>query len=268
MRANGEQRGGAVIDPRPGGAARQLAGVGRIVAFCSAKGGVGKSFCAAAAGVFLAGAGRSVGLLDLDLASAAAHIFLGVPLRLPQEDRGVLPLPVVPGLSLMSAAVFTRERGLALRGGEVSDAILELLCVTRWGSLDALLVDMPPGIGEEVLDLARLAPRLEAVVVSSPSEVSVRIVGRLLGVLDHMRVPVAGVLANMVRDDAAGVREMARSHGVHFAAEVPWDPGVEAALGDPQALCGLAAARAAGEAVLAMLGRPPARRGRAFPRPG
>lgn len=120
-------------DPRPAGVLRRLAGVGRIIAFCSAKGGVGKSFCAAAAGVSLARAGRAVGLLDLDLSSAAAHLFLGVPLRLPDEDRGILPLPVVEGLSLMSAAAFTRERGLALRGAEVSDAIVELLCATQWG---------------------------------------------------------------------------------------------------------------------------------------
>jgi ATP-binding protein involved in chromosome partitioning len=233
-----------------------LSSVGRIAAFCSAKGGVGKSFCAAASALFLARAGRSVGLLDLDLSSAAAHIFLGVPLRLPDEDRGVVPLPVVPGLSLMSAAAFTRERGLALRGAEVSDAVLEMLCITRWGSLDALLIDMPPGMGEEILDLARLAPNLQAVVVSSPSEVSVRVVDRLFEVLDGMRVPVAGVLANMVgkgASAAAAVRSLARQHGVEAYAEVPFDPGVEAAIGDPQAMGGLAASRAAGAAVLAML---------------
>lgn len=260
-----------MIDPRPAGAARMLSSAARIAAFCSAKGGVGKSFCAASAGLFLARAGRAVGLLDLDLSSAAAHVFLGVALRLPDEDRGVVPLPVVPGLSLMSVAAFTRERGLALRGSEVSDAILEMLCVTRWGRLDVLLVDMPPGMGEEVLDLARLAPGLQAIVVSSPSEVSVRVVDRLFGVLEGMRVPVAGVLANMVGRaggavqlpapgavqspalGAAAVHAMARAHGVAACAEVPFDPGVEAAIGDPQALGGLPASRAAGGAVLAML---------------
>jgi ATP-binding protein involved in chromosome partitioning len=236
-----------------------LSSAARIAAFCSAKGGVGKSFCAASAGLFLARAGRTVGLLDLDLSSAAAHVFLGVAPRLPDEDRGIVPLPVVPGLSLMSAAAFTRERGLALRGPEVSDAILEMLCVTRWGRLDVLLVDMPPGMGEEVLDLARLAPGMQAIVVSSPSEVSVRVVDRLFGVLEGMRVPVAGVLANMVGGGRSGgncagaVRAMAGAHGVAICAEVPFDPGVEAAIGDPQALGGLQASRAAGGAVLAML---------------
>ncbi len=245
-----------MIDPREAGVQRQLAGVRRIIAFCSAKGGVGKSFCAVGAGLALARAGRSVGLLDLDLAAASAHLFLGADMRLPEEERGILPLPVVPGLALMSAAAFTRERPLALRGSEVSDAILELLCVTRWGARDALLIDMPPGIGEQILDLAGLVPRLEAVVVSTPSVVSLRVVERLLAALERMRVPVIGVLANMTRGDGDGVRRMAQRRAVPFAGDVPHDPGVESALGDPAALGGLQAVRAIGEALVAILGEP------------
>jgi ATP-binding protein involved in chromosome partitioning len=245
-----------VSDPRPAGVSRRLSEVARIIAFCSAKGGVGKSFCAAAAGVTLARAGMSIGLLDLDLSAAAAHLFLGVPLRLPDEDRGMLPLPVMGGLALMSAAAFTSERGLALRGAEASDAVLELLCATRWGRRDALLIDMPPGIGEEILDLARLVPRMEAVVVSTPSEVSVRVVGRLLAVLADMRVPVAGVLANMVRDGAGPVRGMAARRGTALVGEIPWDPQLEAALGDPEAFSRLSSTRAVGAALTAILASP------------
>jgi ATP-binding protein involved in chromosome partitioning len=237
--------------------ARRLSAVRRIIAFCSAKGGVGKSFCAAAAGLALAGAGKRAGLLDLDLAAAASHIFLGVEPRLPAEERGILPLPVVEGLDLMTTAAFTRERGLALRGPEVSDAILELLCATAWGSRDVLVVDMPPGIGEEVLDLLRLVPRVEVVAVSTPSEVSVKIVERLLGLLAEMRVPVAGVVASMVREGAPQVAALAARHGLELLGEVPWDPGVEAAAGNPRALAGLAAASAVGNALQALLSRPP-----------
>jgi ATP-binding protein involved in chromosome partitioning len=245
-----------VIDPRQAGIHRRLAGVRRVIAFCSAKGGVGKSFCAAGAGLALARAGRTVGLLDLDLSAASAHLFLGVEMRLPEEDRGILPLPCVPGLALMSAAAFTRERALALRGSEVSDAVLELLCVTQWGERDALLVDLPPGIGEEVLDLAGLVPQLETIVVSTPSMVSTRVVERLLAALEQMRVPVLGVLANMCRGDGDAVRRMAERRGVRFAGEIPHDPGVEPALGDPAALGGLPAVRAIGEALGSILGGP------------
>jgi ATP-binding protein involved in chromosome partitioning len=221
-----------------------MSGIGRIVSFCSAKGGVGKTFCTVAAGLALAGAGRRVGMLDLDFQGASAHIFLGEKPRLPREDRGILPLTAAGGIRFMTVAAFTGERALALRSAETSDAILELLAVTQWGDLDYLFIDMPPGIGEEVLDVARLVPRTEALVVCTPSAVSVAVVSRLVAVLDSIHVPVRGVVANMVRADAAGVREMARRSGVPYAGEVPFDPDLEAAIGDPPALGALAASRA------------------------
>ena len=145
-----------------------------------------------------------MGILDLDLQGASVHLFLGVSPGLPREKEGILPLPVAANLSLMSVTAFSGERAMALRGTEVSDAIRELLAVTQWGELDFLLVDMPPGIGDEVLDLARLIPRMEAIVVSTPSTVSIAVVERLLAVLSEMGVRVPGVVANMVRDGSSG----------------------------------------------------------------
>ena len=141
-----------MIDPRGAAVQKRLAGIGRVAAFCSAKGGVGKTLCTTVAGIVLAGTGKKVGLLDLDFQGSSAHLFLGVPPHFPQEEKGLLPLPAARGLVLMSAAAFAGNRALALRGPEVSDALLELLAVTQWGKLDFLLIDMPPGIGEEVLD--------------------------------------------------------------------------------------------------------------------
>ena len=231
-----------MIDPRSSVVRRRLAGIGRIAAFCSAKGGVGKTLCTALAGLVLAGRGRSVGILDLDLQGSTAHLFLGVPPRLPQEEKGILPLAVTANLGLMSAALFAGNRALALRGPEVSDAILELLAVTQWGALDFLLIDMPPGIGEEVMDLARLVPGMEAFVVSTPSMASTAVVERLLGFLVEMRLPIAGVIANMARADAAPVRELAARFTVPFAGEVSWEPELERALGSPRLLAGSRAA--------------------------
>jgi ATP-binding protein involved in chromosome partitioning len=220
-----------VIDPRGAVVEKRLVGVGRIVAFCSAKGGVGKTFCTSAAGLALAASGRRVGILDLDLQGASVHVFLGLVPTFPAEDRGILPLPVRENLSLMSAAAFTGEKPLPLRGSSVTDAMLELLAVTRWGSLDYLLIDMPPGIGEEILDLARLVPRLDALVVSSPALVSVTVVERLLALLARMNVNVPGLVANMARGDARSVGDLAKRAGVRYAGEVPWEPGIEAAVG-------------------------------------
>jgi ATP-binding protein involved in chromosome partitioning len=226
--------------------------VRRIAGFCSAKGGVGKTMCTAVAGAALAGTGCRVGILDLDLQGASTHLFLGVTPRLPEEKEGILPLPVVENLSLMSVAVFSGERAMALRGTEVSDAIRELLAVTQWGELDYLLVDMPPGIGEEVLDLARLIPRMEAIVISTPSKVSIAVVERLLSVLSEMGVRVPGVIANMVRGDASAVREMSARCGVPFAGEVPWEPEIERAAGAAARLSATGAAAALLQALAVM----------------
>jgi ATP-binding protein involved in chromosome partitioning len=238
-----------MIDPRSSVVQRRLSGIGRIAAFCSAKGGVGKTLCTTLAGLVLAARGKTVGILDLDLQGSSAHLFLGVQPRMPQEDKGILPLPVAERLGLMSAAVFAGNRALALRGPEVSDAILELLAVTVWGSLDVLLLDMPPGIGEEVMDLARLVPRMEAFVVSTPSAASTAVVERLLGFLGELKVPVAGVIANMVRGDSAAVRDLASRFKVPFAGEVAWEADLERALGSPRLLAATRAAAALGTAL-------------------
>lgn len=226
----------APIDPRGSVVERRLAGVARVVAVCSAKGGVGKTLCTAVAGVALAARGKRIGILDLDFQGSTAHVFLGVTPALPQEEKGILPLPVAKNLSLTSAAMFAGNRALPLRGPEISNAILELLAVTQWGSLDVLFIDMPPGIGEEVLDLSRLVPRLEALVVSTPSTASTAVVERLLGLLVEMKVRVSGVVANMVRGDVSAVRALAERFGMRFVGAVEYEPGLEQALGSPAKL--------------------------------
>jgi ATP-binding protein involved in chromosome partitioning len=231
-----------MIDPRESVIHRRLQGIMRILGFFSAKGGVGKTLCTTVAAVVLAEAGKKVAVLDLDMQGASSHLFLGVPLRLPAEDRGILPLPAAENLWLMSASMFAGERALALRGSEVSDAIRELFAVTQWGNLDFLFIDMPPGIGDELLDLARLVPRLEALVISTPSAVSVAVVRRLLEVLADLRVSVPGIVANMAEGRSDAVRDLARRSGVAFAGEVLVDRGIEAAIGDPKRLAATAAA--------------------------
>jgi ATP-binding protein involved in chromosome partitioning len=157
---------------------------------------------------------------------------------------GILPVTVAERLSLMSAALFSRERGLALRGEEVSSALRELLAVTLWGNLDYLLFDMPPGIGEEVLDCALLVPRIEAVVISTPQALSLSVVERLIGVLAEIHIAVPGMIATMTRGDAQAVRALARKVGVPFCGEVPFDPALEEAIGFPDRIAASVAARA------------------------
>ncbi len=231
-----------MIDPRAGVVEKRLSGVKRVAAFCSAKGGVGKTLCACLTALISGRSGMRAGLLDLDFQGASAHLVLGVEPRFPEEEKGIIPLPAWRGVSLMTAAAFTKERALPLRGPEVTDAILELLAVTVWGDLDLLVMDMPPGIGDEVLDIIGLIPRLEAVVVSTPSMVSVKVVERMLDLLAGARIRVDGVVSNMTRGAEDPVAAMAARRGARYAGSVPYDEAVEDAAGKPDALLGTRAA--------------------------
>jgi ATP-binding protein involved in chromosome partitioning len=188
------------IDPRLSVIEKRLSRIGRILVFCSGKGGVGKSLCSSAAALILADQDRKVGLLDMDFYGASTHLFLGAPLRFPQESGGILPLSVTDRLGFMSICAFTGERAVPLRGEEVSNALLELLAVTVWDDTDYLIVDMPPGIGDEVLDLIRFMKRAQIVVVSSASVVSVRVVERLLSILVELKMDVAGIIENYTQN--------------------------------------------------------------------
>jgi ATP-binding protein involved in chromosome partitioning len=241
-----------MTDPREAVIGKRLLSADRIIGFFSAKGGVGKTVSTALAGCALAAQGRRVGILDLDLQGATTHIVLGAPTGMPAEDKGILPVRVRENLTLMSAAIFSGDRGLALRGAEVSDALRELLAVTIWGPLDYLLFDMPPGIGEEVLDCALLVPRIEAVIVSMPGVLSLSVVERLLGILRETRIAVPGMIATMTRGDASRVAALAGRAGVVFAGEVPYEPGLEEAIGYPDRLAATGAARSLARALAVM----------------
>ena len=95
---------------------------------------------------------------------------------------------------------------MPLRGADASSALLEVLAVTVWGERDVLIVDMPPGLGDLVLDMIRLLPRAEVVVVTTASRVAVAVVARLLALLEESSVAIAGIIVNMSRDARGGER--------------------------------------------------------------
>jgi ATP-binding protein involved in chromosome partitioning len=229
-----------VIDPRPEVVGRRLAPVRRILAFSSAKGGVGKSLCSVLTALALARQGRRAGLLDLDFQGASAHLLLGVQPRFPEERGGIRPLRARGELDFMSFAAFSRENAVPLRGAEVSEALLEMLAVTVWEPLDFLLLDMPPGIGDELLDLLRLLPRTEFVVVATPSLLALQVVERLLGLLEELALPVRGLIENMARPGGTAGSSVAAAAGrrrLPLLGRVPYLPEIETLLasGDPLA---------------------------------
>jgi len=247
-----------MIDPRDAGISLRLAGVRRILAISSGKGGVGKSTCAVVGSLLLARRGVAVGLLDLDFQGASCHAILGCRPGFPAEDRGLLPLEPVPGLAFATIASFIGERPAAMRGSSLAETLREMLSVTRWGALDVLVVDMPPGIHDTALELARVAPAARHLVVAIASKVALAVAARLLLHLGESGVPVAGVVENMARGRGAGaaggVPSTAGAAGVPFLGSLPFDLSLEAATGDPARLVATPFARSLEPVVLSAMG--------------
>jgi len=242
------------MDPRRAVTDRRLAGVRRIVAVTGGKGGIGKSLVASTLALGLVGEGQATGLLDLDFTGPCGHLFLGHRGGFPEEEHGVLP-PAVAGVRFMSIACFGEARSVPLRGAEFSEALLELLAITRWGELDFLVVDMPPGIGDPLLDALRLLRRSEFLVVATGSRVALETVGRTIELLLGVGAPVLGLLENMRRGESEAVARFASGHGLPLLGSVPFDEELEQAVGDATALsrsaAGVAVARIARGALLA-----------------
>jgi ATP-binding protein involved in chromosome partitioning len=153
----------------------------------------------------------------------------------PGEQFGIDP-HLAHGIQMMSVAFFSGDAPVPLRGDQVTSALLELLAITRWGDLDVLVLDMPPGIGDASLDVIRLIPRLEFLLVGNASKVVIESVQRALRLFTEMAVPMVGLLENMRRGESDAVAALAAAVGVPFLGSVAFDPGLEDALGDCDAL--------------------------------
>jgi len=236
-----------VIDPRQEVIARRLAEVQRIVAVTGGKGGIGKTLVSATLAACLAAGGRRAGLLDLDFTGPCGHLVLGAEPAFPEEDFGILPV-TVEGVSFMSVTCFSGEDPTPLRGDDVSSALIELLAITRWGELDCLLIDLPPGLGDTTLEAARLLPRAEYLVVTTPSRLALDTVRRTVGLLRRLERPVLGLVENMAppgaAPDSSPAAALAAESGLPFLGQLPRDPSVEAHLGQPAALLDTAFGRA------------------------
>ncbi len=222
-------------DPRPAVISRRLQGVRRLLAVTGGKGGIGKSVVSSLLALCLARAGARAGLLDLDFTGPCDHLVLGFGAGLPAEESGLVP-PLEHGIRCLSIAHFVGATATPLRGEEASSMLVELLAVVRWGELDYLIVDLPPGLGDIPLEAVRLLPRGQFLVVATPSAVAVGTVQRTLELLGQVRAPVIGVLENMRRRAGTMVARMAARAGVPFWGSLPFDARLEEALGRPERL--------------------------------
>ncbi len=226
-----------MIDPRLEIIGKRLGKIGKIVAVSSGKGGVGKSMVAAILALTLRREGFSVGLLDLDFTSPSSHVILGVEGLYPEEDKGIVP-PLAHGIMYMSITYYSLDKPAPLRGSDVTDAIIELLAITRWGELDYLVIDMPPGIGDATLDLLRLVKGISFLVVTTPSMVAFETVRKLLVLLHELGISIIGVVENMVMQPSRQIRSQVERIGQRYLGEIPFDKELEGALGDVERLMG------------------------------
>lgn len=225
----------ALTDPRMSIVNRRMKGIRKIVAVSSGKGGVGKSLIASTLALILANKRYKVGLFDLDFTSPSTHIVLGIEGITPKEEKGIVP-PEVHGLRYMSMTYYSRDHASPLRGADVSNALIELLSVTKWGNLDCLILDMPPGIGDATLDLIRLVKGIEFLIVTTPSQLAFETVRKLAILLKALKIPIIGIVENMKMDDARTIQRQTKNLGLKFLGQIPYDPNVEESIGNTDKL--------------------------------
>ena len=211
-----------------------IPGVRNIIAVSSGKGGVGKSTVAVNLAVSLARDGARVGLMDADVYGPNVPIMLGVSDARPEVDGNKLIPVEAYGVRLMSMAVLQPgDKPMIVRGPILHGLVKQFLSDVKWGELDYLIVDMPPGTGDVQLSLAQLVPVQGAVLVTTPQDVSVADVRRALRMFETVAIPVLGVVENMsyfIAPDTGnrydifgegGGQRLAQTYGVPFLGAIP-----------------------------------------------
>ncbi len=211
-----------------------IEGVRNIVAVSSGKGGVGKSTVAVNLAVSLALDGARVGLMDADVYGPNVPIMMGASDARPEVDvNKLIPLEAF-GVKFMSMALLQPgDKPMIVRGPILHGLVKQFLSDEKWGELDYLIVDMPPGTGDVQLSLAQLVPVQGAVLVTTPQNVAVADVRRALRMFETVAIPVLGIVENMsyfIAPDTGvrynifgegGGQELAQRYQVPFLGAVP-----------------------------------------------
>lgn len=219
---------------------RNLKPVGEIkniVAVASGKGGVGKSTVAVNLALAWASQGARVGMLDADIYGPSQPLMLGLQGQRPASPDGKHLEPLEShGLKAMSIGFLVdAEQPMVWRGPMVTQALTQLLSETRWGALDYLVVDMPPGTGDIQLTLAQRVPVAGAIIVTTPQDIALADARKGLKMFEKVSVPVLGIVENMSVHvcsncghaehifGAGGGARMAEQYGVKLLGELPLD---------------------------------------------
>ncbi|RYH02674.1 DUF59 domain-containing protein [Salipiger sp. IMCC34102] len=184
--------------PTPQDGPQRVAGVDRILAVGSGKGGVGKSTVSSNLAVALAKAGRRVGLLDADIYGPSQPRMMGVSQRPGSPDgKKIIPLKA-HGVTMMSIGLMVDPaKAVVWRGPMLMGALQQMLGQVEWGNLDVLIIDLPPGTGDVQLTLAQKTDLTGAVIVSTPQDVALLDARKAMDMFNTLKTPVLGLIENM-----------------------------------------------------------------------
>lgn len=219
-------------DPRFSIINKRLEKINRIIVVLSGKGGVGKSLIATISSLIFSKNGKNVGLLDLDFQNPSCHTILGFFNGKPIENKGVIP-PIAHGIKFMSIVYYSKEKPIPLRGKEVTDTIIEIFTIVKWGSLDYLFIDMPPGIGDEVLDIIKIVKNCEVLIITTPSKLAIETFKKVIEMLKISNVKILGVIENMKRGQEKDVIKLAEKNEIKYLGYLKFDYKIEKYLSNP-----------------------------------
>jgi ATP-binding protein involved in chromosome partitioning len=216
---------------------KPLPTIKNVLAVASGKGGVGKSTTAVNLALALAAQGARVGLLDADIYGPSQPLMMGLAGERPNTPDGkqIEPLRAY-GVEVMSIGfLIDAAQPMVWRGPMVTQALVQLLGDTRWGELDYLIVDMPPGTGDTQLTLAQRVPVSGAIIVTTPQDIALADARKGLMMFRKVSVPVLGIVENMATHvcskcgheehifGAGGGERMATEYGVPLLGSLPLD---------------------------------------------
>ncbi|GJM07994.1 MAG: iron-sulfur cluster carrier protein [Lysobacteraceae bacterium] len=225
-----------------------LPGIGNIIPIASGKGGVGKSTVAANLAMALKQLGARVGLLDADIYGPSQPRMMGVSSKPESEDGQTLLPNMAHGIPTMSVGYMVEEdTPMIWRGPMVTQALTQLLQQTAWGTLDYLIVDLPPGTGDIQLTMAQKIPVAGSVIVTTPQDISLLDARKALKMFEKVEIPVLGLVENMSTHICSncgheqpifghgGGQRMAAEYNVNLLGSVPLDIAIreQADLGTP-----------------------------------
>jgi Mrp family chromosome partitioning ATPase len=212
--------------------------VKNVIAIMSGKGGVGKSLVASLTAISLRRAGHEVGILDADITGPSIPMMFGITERPTGDEAGLNPVQSRSGIAIMSINLLlpNEDEAVVWRGPLIARAISQFWEEVRWGSLDYLIVDLPPGTADAPLTVLQSLPVTGIIIVSTPQELTSMVVRKAVKMAQQMNKPILGVVENMSylyvpeikkRIEIFGKprgEEMARSAGAPLLGQLPIDP--------------------------------------------